>query len=183
MKITIMKKTFLLIIALWTNYSFFGQVPSKVDYDAFEKLVAEVKSHRANRLVTLEDFIKMSKEKNTIILDTRSDEMYKGKHIKGAIHLNFSDFTQENLAKIIPNNNTRILIYCNNNFAKDEAFFPTKAYVPPVAKEKKKEITMALNIPTYINLYGYNYKNVYELKELINVYDERITFEGTSVMK
>ena len=39
---------------------------------------------------------------------------------------------------------------------------------------------MALNIPTYINLYGYGYKNVYELDELVNVGDPRIKFEGTT---
>jgi hypothetical protein len=40
---------------------------------------------------------------------------------------------------------------------------------------------LALNIPTYINLYGYGYKNVYELDELVNVNDKRIEFEGTAV--
>ena len=40
---------------------------------------------------------------------------------------------------------------------------------------------MALNIPTYINLYGYGYHNVYELNELVNVNDPLIIFEGTIV--
>lgn len=40
---------------------------------------------------------------------------------------------------------------------------------------------MALNIPTYINLYGYGYRNVYELHELVDVKDPRIEFEGTIV--
>jgi hypothetical protein len=40
---------------------------------------------------------------------------------------------------------------------------------------------MALNIPTYVNLYGYGYHNVYELNELVNVNDPRITFEGSIV--
>ena len=38
---------------------------------------------------------------------------------------------------------------------------------------------MALNIPTYINLYGYGYRNVYELHELVNVNDRKIAFEGS----
>ena len=42
---------------------------------------------------------------------------------------------------------------------------------------------MALNIPTYINLYGYGYRNVYELDELVNVKDPRIHFEGSIVPK
>ncbi|HNC01302.1 MAG TPA: hypothetical protein PLS71_23865, partial [Leptospiraceae bacterium] len=38
-----------------------------VDYDAFEKIVAEVKEHRKNRLVSLEKFLEMSKEDKVII--------------------------------------------------------------------------------------------------------------------
>jgi hypothetical protein len=153
--------------------------PAKVDFDAYEKLVAEVKEHRKSRLVNLESFLKMAKDPNVIIIDTRSDEMYKSKHIKGAVHLNFSDFTQKNLARLIKSKDTKILIYCNNNLDKDEDNFPTKAYVPAVSNEKA--LTLALNIPTYINLYGYGYKNVYELSELVSVNDKRLQFEGTSV--
>ncbi|MBK9284080.1 MAG: rhodanese-like domain-containing protein [Sphingobacteriaceae bacterium] len=178
-----MKKILAILTLCFFQTKHYAQSPSKVDYDAYEKLVAEVKSHRAKRLVNLVEFNKLSKEKNTIILDTRSDAMYKSKHIKGAIHLNFSDFTQENLSLLIPDNQTRILIYCNNNFDKDDKYFATKAYVPPVKSSESKAITMALNIPTFINLYGYGYKNVYELSELIDVFDARVEFEGTAVKK
>ena len=75
---------------------------SKVDFDAFDSLTREVKVYRKTRLVDLDEFNCMSKEKNTIILDTRSTEMYNRKHVKGAVHLDFSDFTQANLLKIIP---------------------------------------------------------------------------------
>ncbi len=40
---------------------------------------------------------------------------------------------------------------------------------------------MAINIPTYVNLYGYGYRNVYELDELVSVRDPRIEFEGSVV--
>jgi predicted sulfurtransferase len=72
-----------------------------VDFDAYEKVAKEAKKHRATRLVNVNEFLKMSKEEGTIILDTRSDEMYKVKHLKGAIHLNFSDFNTESLYLII----------------------------------------------------------------------------------
>ncbi|WP_417939197.1 hypothetical protein [Flavobacterium sp. RS13.1] len=45
----------------------------------------------------------------------------------------------------------------------------------------RKPIMLALNIPTHIDLYGYGYKNIYELDELVNVNDSRIQFEGTEV--
>ena len=44
-----------------------------------------------------------------------------------------------------------------------------------------KPVMLALNIPTYINLYGYGYRNVYELHELVKVNDPRIAFDGTMV--
>ncbi|MBK7146479.1 MAG: hypothetical protein IPH76_15185 [Xanthomonadales bacterium] len=40
---------------------------------------------------------------------------------------------------------------------------------------------LALNVPTYITLYGYGYRNVYELDELVQVTDPRIRFEGSIV--
>jgi len=117
----------------------------------------------------LDKFNELSIEKNTIILDTRSVWAFKGLHIRGAVHLNFSDFTEEKLAKVIPNKKTRILIYCNNNFKDNPIFFGTKM------------MPLALNIPTFINLYGYGYKNVYELSENLSVKDKRLQLEGTSV--
>jgi hypothetical protein len=162
-----------------------------VDYDAYEKIVSEVKEHRAERLISTDKFVEMSKMDNVVILDTRSKEMYDAKHIEGAIHLNFSDFTQENLEALFPSRDVKILIYCNNNFGDDQKYFATKGYVAPApeivmdisidSRIPMSGITMALNIPTYINLYGYGYKNVYELSELISVFDPRIKLEGTAV--
>lgn len=186
-----MKKfPFLALLAILMSSTAFSQEDnievrdaSLVDYEAFVKLVNEVEPHRKKRLITLKEFHKMSAEKNTIILDTRSKAMYDAKHVKGAIHLNFSDFTQENLDRLIPNKKTRILIYCNNNFEDDQIYFATKSSGPSTEEPDALGITMALNIPTYINLYGYGYKNVYELRELISVFDKDIEFEGTAVLQ
>jgi hypothetical protein len=159
-----------------------------VDFDAYEKLSKEVKKHRKDRLVSADEFLQMSKEKNTVILDTRSQKMFDGKHIKGAIHLDFTDFTADNLYRLIPNINTRILIYCNNNFEAEPIYFVTKSVpfkrMPNNLQATSSPLTLALNIPTYINLYGYGYKNVYELNELVNTsFDKRIVFEGNAVVK
>ncbi|MEM5565853.1 rhodanese-like domain-containing protein [Psychroserpens sp. AS72] len=155
---------------------------AKVSYSDFEDLVNVVKDHRAKRLISFEEFSEKSKNPNVIILDTRSKDMYDKKHVKGALHLNFSDFSQSNLAKLIPDTNTTILIYCNNNFDGDEVHFMSKTLLlPPSEEDKKKTLSLALNIPTYINLYGYGYKNVYELDELISILDQRIVYEGTTI--
>lgn len=157
-----------------------------VDYDDFKNLVNELEKQREKNLVSLEFFLKMAKEENTVILDSRSDFRFNRKHLKGAIHLDFTDFTQENLLKLIPDPNTRILIYCNNNFDGDPVDFASKMAKPKTNIEtqilsNRKPIMLALNIPTHINLYGYGYKNIYELDELVNVNDPRIQFEGTEV--
>ncbi|OOV17203.1 sulfurtransferase [Flavobacterium sp. LM4] len=157
-----------------------------VDYDDFKNLVTELEKQREKNLVSLDVFLKMAKEENTVILDSRSDFRFNRKHLKGAIHLDFTDFTQENLLKLIPDPNTRILIYCNNNFDGDPIDFASKMAKPKTNIEtqilsNRKPIMLALNIPTHINLYGYGYKNIYELDELVNVNDSRITFEGTEV--
>ena len=155
----------------------------------------EVKLHREHRLISLDTFLSKSKQSKTVILDTRSKEMYDLKHVKGAVHLNFSDFTQDNLNKIFQNfegENTQILIYCNNNFFdfheklfQDAAFeskrtdFVITKSIDDVVRENETKQTLALNIPTFINLYGYGYKNIYELHEFVEVHDSRIQFEGT----
>ncbi len=182
-----MKKYLFVFAIVCMSFNLEAQVPSKVNFDTYLKLANEVKSYREKRLIDWKTFQEYSKEKNTIILDTRSSEMYKRKHIKGAINLNFSDFTSYNLARIFIDKDIRILIYCNNNIDKDEDF-PAKSYKPEpiVHKGKSKqsntilpEVTLALNVPTFINLYGYGYENVYELSELLS--PDSIEFEGTNV--
>ena len=153
--------------------------PYLVDFNSYEKLVKKVKKHREARMVTLDAFVEMSRQPGVIILDTRSDSMYNAKHIKGAIHLNFSDFTEDNLAALIPDKNTKILIYCNNNFSDDQVNFATKAVGPSTATARP--ITLALNIPAYINLYGYGYRNVYELSQTVSTRNNKLAFEGTAV--
>ncbi len=149
-----------------------------------------METHRASRLIDLNTFLKMSKEKGVIIFDSRSDFRFDRIHLKGAKHLAFTDFTQDNLRKVIPTFETTILIYCNNNFDGNQTDFASKVALPRPKPDKAvatqfasqaKPLMMALNTPTYVNLYGYGYRNVYELHELVNVNDRRIAFEGTIV--
>ena len=127
---------------------------AEIDYDGFMDLTGEVFELREDRLLTLEAFNQMAAEPNTIILDARSRYAFDMGHIDGAVNLPFSDFTDEKLAEVIPDKDTRVLIYCNNNFTDDAEPIPLK------------RISLALNIPTFINLYGYGYENIYELGAL-----------------
>lgn len=168
-----------------TNYP-----KAKVSFEDFNGLMGEVAAHRASRLIDLNTFLKMSQEPGVIVLDSRSTNRFERIHIKGARHLSFTDFTQTSLGQVIPSFDTKILIYCNNNFDGNPVDFASKIARPrpqPGRVESSQLATearprmMALNIPTYINLYGYGYRNVYELDELVKVTDPRIAFEGTVV--
>ena len=140
-----------------------------IRFDSFVSVSKETESYRRGRLISEATFIEMAQDANTIILDTRSKQKYDEKHIAGAVHINFSDFTKETLAKKIAGKDTRILIYCNNNFKNDQRSFQSKM------------APLALNIPTFINLYGYGYKNVYELQPLLDIKTTKIAFEGSLV--
>lgn len=187
-----MNKVILLSVCLLMASNAFAQEvkypKAKVSFEDFESLVTAVKPHRAKRLIDFDTFLKMSQESGTIIFDSRSDFRFDRIHLKGASHLAFTDFTQENLAKIIPNFETRILIYCNNNFEGNQTDFASKVALPRTGERlatqfaaQEKPVMMALNIPTYVNLYGYGYQNVYELDELVNVNDPRVKFEGSLI--
>lgn len=131
-----------------------------IDYEGFESLTAKVSGIRAKRLITLETFDAMAAQKGTLILDTRSADAFSRGHIEGAVNLPFSDFTDAKLAKVIGDNPDRqILIYCNNNFSDN---------VPPIPL---KRAPLALNIPTFINLVGYGYTNVWELGDTVSIAD------------
>ena len=135
---------------------------SFIDYDGFLSVSEEVQAYRAGRLVPLVEFNEMKDDPDTIILDSRSAAAFAQGHIEGAINVNFSDFTVDKLAAAIPSKTTRILIYCNNNFEDN------------VAPIMLKSAPLALNVPTFINLYGYGYTNIYELKGMHSIQDPEI---------
>ena len=61
----------------------------------------------------------------------------------------------------------RILIYCNNNFVGAPGAMPTKA------------APASLNLSTFATLYGYGYRNVYELAPLLDVAETRLPLSGS----
>ena len=138
-----------------------------IDMKGYLAVAAEAAQHRESRRLTEDEFIQMSREPGTIILDARSAEKYNELHIKGAINLSFPDITVDSLNAMLPDKNARILIYCNNNFVGEQKAFPTKI------------ATASLNLSTYIALYSYGYRNIYELGPLLDVKTSKLEFEGT----
>jgi len=138
---------------------------AQIDYRGFAALAAEVEPYRAARRVDYTTFQRLSRQKGAIILDARSPSAFARGHLAGAVNLPFSDFTAEKLAAVIGDPDRPILIYCNNNFSND---------VAPVVV---KAAPLALNIPTFINLYGYGYKNLYELADVLDFTDPAVAWE------
>ena len=138
-----------------------------IDMAGYLNAAAAAAVHRESRRVSEEEFLRLARTPGTVILDARSREKYDELHIAGAISLSFPDIAVESLRRTIPSRSTRILIYCNNNFRNAEDPFPSKL---PSA---------SLNLSTYIALYNYGYRNVYELGPLIDIRDSRLEFESS----
>ena len=135
-----------------------------IDMAGHLRVSDEAARHRQTHRVSEAEFIRMSRQPGTVVLDARSREKYDELHVK-AINLSFPDFTYVSLRTLLPDKRTRILIYCNNNFREVPAF-------------QAKAITSALNLSTFIALYDYGYREVYELAPLLDVATSKLEFEG-----
>ena len=144
-------------------------VNPSIDMQGYLRSSSAAAAHRDARRVSEEEFLRMSREPGTIVLDARSREKYDELHVIGAINLSFPDIAVDTLRRTIPDTATRILIYCNNNFSNAENPFPTKL---PSA---------SLNLSTYIALYTYGYRNVYELGPQLDLEHSALPFESTSL--
>lgn len=144
------------------------EIPNpSIDMKGFLKITREAARHRETRRLTEDEFIAMSKDPGVVILDARSKQKFDELHIAGALNLSFPDITVESLATMFPDKNQKILIYCNNNFENEGQAFPTKM---PAA---------SLNLSTYVSLYTYGYRNVYELGPLLDVKKTRLELVKT----
>ena len=155
-----MRSHILLVACLLATPLSAQQMPGSplIDYAGFQALTDEGQPHRLERLIKLDEFNQRGAKRDVLILDARSARAFKAGHIKGAVNLPLPDFTADSLAEVIGKSRGReILIYCNNNFVNNRDPVRTKA------------LPLALNIQTFINLYGYGYKNVYELGEAVDM--------------
>ena len=142
-------------------------IPNKlIDYSRFAGDVAKAEKLRESRRLSESEFLSEMNMPDVVVLDARSPAKFRLRHLKGATNLSLPDFTADELAKIIPSKDAKILIYCNNNFLGSPNSFPTKA---PGA---------SLNLSTFVTLTTYGYTNVYELGPLIDVRTSKLPFEG-----
>jgi hypothetical protein len=140
----------------------------QIDIRGYLAVANEAAAHRNTHRLSEADFLRLSNDPGTVVLDARSKEKYDLLHVRGAVNLSFSDITVARLAQLLPNKDTRILIYCNNNFRNNEQAFPTKM------------ATASLNLSTYIALYTYGYRNVYELAPLLDADSTKLELVASS---
>ena len=141
-----------------------------IDMPAYLRAASAAATHRDRHRVTEREFARLARLPGTVILDARSREKYDLLHIAGAINLSFPDIAVATLRERIPDRSARILIYCNNNFVNAPDPFPAKL---PAA---------SLNLSTYIALYTYGYRNVWELGgPPVDPAGSLLIFAGTAV--
>ena len=163
-------RTLLTFLAVVTSAIATDEIPNQlIDYRGFKKIVFEAARERESHRLTEKQFLQAMLDKDTIILDARSASKYALRHVKGAVNLPFTDFTEDSLARVIPSKATKVLIYCNNNFEGSDTAFPAKA---PAA---------SLNLSTYTSLRAYGYTNIFELGPLLNVRATVIPFAGAEL--
>ncbi len=157
------------------------------DSKAFLRAATEAELLREKRLLSGAEFAEAMREPGTVVLDPRSAWVFERSHVEGAINLPYTDMAAESLAEAIPDRDTRVLIYCRNNIldgrpgeAEEEAeveviqdFAYPLEYHPP---EIPKSFDAALTIPTFITLYQYGYRNVWELRDVVDPAASEISF-------
>jgi hypothetical protein len=147
-----------------------AEIPNPaIDMPGFLSTAEAAAEHRRTHRVGEEEFLRLRAEPGTLVLDARSAARYAQLHVEGAVNLSFPDITVDSLAALAPDKNTRILIYCNNNFSGAPEPFPTKM------------ASASLNLSTFIALYDYGYRNVYELEPLLDVRNSRLPFAGSAL--
>ncbi|AJR02534.1 rhodanese-like domain-containing protein [Siansivirga zeaxanthinifaciens] len=97
-----MKKTVFLLILIQSFTSFAQK--------SIDKLLKQYNDNSVPYITVQE--LAMPKT-NAVILDSRELKEYKTSHLKNAIHVGYDKFKIDSVKKIIPNKNTKIVIYCS----------------------------------------------------------------------
>ncbi len=166
-----------------------GDEGKEDSYAKFLQTAKEVEPIRKKRLIGEAEFLKKSKDPETIVLDCRSEKKFRKCHIVGSVNLPFSEINRASLRKLISDEQTRILIYCDNNLVEGkkedrhkegddsssagpsiETNSGERAKIEAIRgfiyleeydpPEIPKDPGFELNIATFVTLYGYGYKNI-----------------------
>lgn len=100
----------LTISAVWANPV---KAADPVSFDQYKHGIQKInwKAHE----ISFEQFKKESQNRSVVILDLRSEAEYKEGHFKGA-RLMGADIKEEKLKQLVPNKQSKIIVYCTNTF-------------------------------------------------------------------
>ena len=107
-----MKKNFIMILAaMMTLAGCSGK--NKMVYKSLENQT--VSKTETFKMVSMAEGIELAeKNPDAVIVDVRRDDEYKAGHIPGAVLLTMETITAETAAKVLPDKNQMILIYCRS---------------------------------------------------------------------
>lgn len=145
-----MKKYILFLLIAMASYPTLSmeQPVELLQSEEYFERAKELQKFRKSRTVDMAKINEMLKDKDTILLDTRGDEDYKRLHIRGAKHLSYADMTTDRLAKLIPDKNTRIILYCY-------------AAIMPL---RTRNLPLSTN--AFVDMHMYGYTNLYEIRNI-----------------
>ncbi len=71
-------------------------------------------------IVSVQQVAKWQKAKQVVLVDLRRAEEFAHSHLQGAINIPATDITDENLARLIPDRQSKIVTYCG------DTLYPTR---------------------------------------------------------
>ncbi len=122
-----------------------SQAADPVSFDQYKNGIQKIdwKAHE----ISFEQFKKESQKSDVVILDLRSEAEYKDGHFKGA-RLMGADIKEEKLKQLVPNKQSKIIVYCTNTF------FPSRR--------------ISLNNVCLPQIIALGYPNVFVIEEIWN---------------
>ncbi|MEM7790981.1 MAG: rhodanese-like domain-containing protein [Verrucomicrobiota bacterium] len=131
-------------------------------------MIEQEAAREAGRL-SEDDFVEAIASGDYVLLDARSAANFERRHVVNDINLPFTEFDEMSLGKVIPEKDSKILIYCNNNFVENTPSMFTKS------------VMASLNVNTQASLRAYGYENIFELGPSLSLKTTKLNFEGTEV--
>ncbi len=107
-----MKKTFIMILAAMMTFAGCSGKNKMVDKSLENQTESKTDTFK---MVSMAEGIELAeKNPDAVIVDVRRDDEYKAGHIPGAVLLTMETITAETAAKVLPDKNQMILIYCRS---------------------------------------------------------------------
>jgi len=120
-----------------------GVMGTELTPEEYTKLVQSIDWER--HTLSTEEFL-AKRDAGAVVLDLRDYEAYLHGHIAGALHIDAGEITDQELARLVPDRNQTILIYCDNS----------------ILLTRRMRLTM-ISLPQFV---AHGYENVYEAERI-----------------